>query len=216
MCACVAMRPSQSRSSPSGPIDPWYTDRAECSTRGNLPLAHGSSWQSKGTNGRRCELPSLWRRQSRGRNGVPAVRATAVRGVAGSPLGGRTEIIPPVARTTVVPRPRLVAPHDLDLGAVRGTATVRGKIRVANNGAALLTGTVRIAPNVPVAPHGEHWRGVLRRRRCRDRRSAGEYRGHRSRAPTVVRSCLPLTAARPRCASQSQWSGSRSRRLLWR
>ena len=66
-----------------------------------------------------------------------------------APLGGRTEIIPPVARTTVALRPRLVAPHDLDLGAVRGNATVRGKIRVANNGGALLTGTVRIAPSAP-------------------------------------------------------------------
>ncbi len=66
-----------------------------------------------------------------------------------APPGGRTEIIPPVAATTIVPRPRLVAPHDLDLGTIKGNALVRGKMRVANNGAALLTGKVQAAPGAP-------------------------------------------------------------------
>ncbi|MDB5074729.1 MAG: protease Do [Chloroflexi bacterium] len=42
-----------------------------------------------------------------------------------------------------------MAPHDLDLGTVRGGGKVRGKLRVANNGGALLTGTVSVGPNAP-------------------------------------------------------------------
>jgi len=44
-------------------------------------------------------------------------------------------------------RSHLVAPHELDLGSVKAGGVVRGKIRVANNGTGLLTGSVRAAPS---------------------------------------------------------------------
>jgi hypothetical protein len=66
----------------------------------------------------------------------------------GDPPGGRTAIIRPGTGGAVL-RPHLVAPHDLDLGVVRGGGLVRGRLRVANNGSALLTGTVVAGQNSP-------------------------------------------------------------------
>jgi hypothetical protein len=64
-----------------------------------------------------------------------------------NPPGGRTQIIRPAGG--INSRPHLVAPHDLDLGTVRGHGTIRGRLKVANNGSALLTGTVRVAAGAP-------------------------------------------------------------------
>ncbi|MGH2409334.1 MAG: trypsin-like peptidase domain-containing protein [Chloroflexota bacterium] len=66
------------------------------------------------------------------------------------PIGGRTAIIkPPGAPGSIPGGPRLVAPKDLDLGSVRGGETVRAKLRLANNGSGLLTGSARLSPNTP-------------------------------------------------------------------
>ncbi|MGH2347256.1 MAG: hypothetical protein ACRDG4_18670, partial [Chloroflexota bacterium] len=40
-------------------------------------------------------------------------------------------------------------PPDLDLGQIRGGDTTRIKLRLANNGSALLTGSARLGPNAP-------------------------------------------------------------------
>jgi hypothetical protein len=43
----------------------------------------------------------------------------------------------------------LVAPRELDLGTLRHGDAARGKLRIANNGTALLTGTARVASDSP-------------------------------------------------------------------
>ncbi|HVA90114.1 MAG TPA: trypsin-like peptidase domain-containing protein [Chloroflexota bacterium] len=64
------------------------------------------------------------------------------------PIGGRTAIIKPGGSSN--PHgPRLVAPKDLDLGSVRPGDTVRAKLRLANNGSGLLTGSARLSPGAP-------------------------------------------------------------------
>jgi S1-C subfamily serine protease len=63
-------------------------------------------------------------------------------------IGGRTSIIRPGGSSGPIgPGPRLVAPPDLDLGQIRGGDTTRAKLRLANNGSSLLTGTARPGPN---------------------------------------------------------------------
>lgn len=62
------------------------------------------------------------------------------------PIGGRTRVINAVPGAGAG---HLVAPKDLDLGSLRSGETARGKLRIANNGTALLTGSVRVGPNVP-------------------------------------------------------------------
>jgi hypothetical protein len=63
-------------------------------------------------------------------------------------IGGRTEVIG-APRGQSGGKPHLVAPNDLDLGSLRAGETARGKLRIANNGSALLTGTARVGPNTP-------------------------------------------------------------------
>ena len=72
------------------------------------------------------------------------------------PGGGRT--IPIGGKTTIIPRGQLqgsggkahlVAPRDLDFGQLRHGEVARSKLRLANNGAGLLTGTARIGPDTP-------------------------------------------------------------------
>src|SRR5665811_353467 len=65
-------------------------------------------------------------------------------------IGGRTAIILPSRPAgTVGGGPRLVAPPNLDLGQLRGGDTVRAKLRLANNGTSLLTGSATVGPNAP-------------------------------------------------------------------
>jgi hypothetical protein len=62
-------------------------------------------------------------------------------------MGGRTQIIPPpgAAAGARGGKPNLVTAKELELGTLRRGDVVRGKVRVANNGTALLTGTARVA-----------------------------------------------------------------------
>ncbi len=60
------------------------------------------------------------------------------------PIGGRTAIIGSERAAGGIGGPRLVSPPNLDLGQLRGGDTARAKLRLANNGAALLTGSAAV------------------------------------------------------------------------
>lgn len=64
------------------------------------------------------------------------------------PIGGRTAAYGSGGQVAGA-RAHLVAPKDLDLGSLRAGETARGKLRIANNGAALLTGTARVGAGSP-------------------------------------------------------------------
>ena len=64
-------------------------------------------------------------------------------------IGGRTRVINAVPSAGGSGGPHLVAPKDLELGSLRTGEAARGKLRVANNGTSLLTGSVRVGPNAP-------------------------------------------------------------------
>jgi len=65
------------------------------------------------------------------------------------PIGGKTTIIPRGQAQSSGGKAHLVAPRDLDFGQLRHGEVARSKLRVANNGAGLLTGTARIGPDTP-------------------------------------------------------------------
>jgi hypothetical protein len=99
---------------------------------GTLPCpACGTSNSIKATTCRRCGevLPSVGGRTL--------------------PIGGRTTPIGSSGQSGGGARAHLVAPKDLDLGSLRAGETARGKLRIANNGGTLLTGTARIGPGAP-------------------------------------------------------------------
>ena len=65
------------------------------------------------------------------------------------PIGGKTTIIPRGQLQASGGKAHLVAPRELDFGQLRHGEVARSKLRVANNGASLLTGTARIGPDTP-------------------------------------------------------------------
>lgn len=65
------------------------------------------------------------------------------------PIGGKTTIIPRGQLQVSGGKAHLVAPRELDFGQLRHGEVARSKLRVANNGASLLSGTARIGPDTP-------------------------------------------------------------------
>jgi hypothetical protein len=105
---------------PTKPDDQQPSDSVPCKTC-------GTANNSQATVCRRCGTP------------LPnAVGRT-------QPIGGRTAIIAPNrAAGSGGGGPRLVAPPNLDIGQLRGGDTARAKLRLANNGTALLTGSAAV------------------------------------------------------------------------